>query len=207
MPRGRGSPGELSRIRAVSAGTPRRRAAPLPMNATASTRILVIALFAALLAACAAYDGRALVPGVARLADVERVMGAPALRWKAADGSEQLAYPRGPLGYHTFMAHIGAGGRLLRIENVLDAKGFAAIRAGMSEDEVLRVLGPPDAARTQYFAARDELVWDWRYCDDWNMTARFYVLFDNGSRRVRSTMSQEESVVADAVLVYPFCGH
>lgn len=160
-----------------------------------------------LLSACASYDGRGLRPGVAGVDDVERLMGPPALRWRAADGSQRLAYPRGPSGFHTFMAHIAADGRLLRIENVLDSKGFAAIHAGMREDDVLRALGPSDPAATAYFAARDERVWGWRYCDDWNEAAVFYVLFDATAGTVRSTLSLSESSRLDRVDAPVHCAH
>ena len=52
---------------------------------------------------------------------------------------------------------------------------------------------PPVPHWTVYFEARDELVWEWRYCDDWGEPARFNVLFDGTSRRVRSTLSLTES--------------
>ena len=45
---------------------------------------------------------------------------------------------------------------------------------------------------TLYFAARDELVWEWRWCDDWSEPARFNVLFDGTSGKVRSTASLTE---------------
>jgi hypothetical protein len=142
-----------------------------------------------LLAACATYGGRGLVPGGAELADVVRVMGEPAMRWQALDGSVQLAYPRGPAGVHTFMAHIGPDGKLLRIENVLEARGFNQIRPGLNEAQVLQILGPPYPGWTSYFKARDERVWEWRYCDDMFNAARFSVLFDATARTVRTTMS------------------
>lgn len=154
-------------------------------------RILSLAAVV-LLSACASFSGGDLVPGVTHVTEVEKLMGPPALRWRAADGSQQLAYPRGPAGFHTYMVHIGADGRLLRIQNVLNDDGFAAIRPGMSQEDVLRVLGPSDPGDTAYFAARDELVWGWRYCDSWNEAARFYVLFDATSGKVRSTMSMTE---------------
>ncbi|SBT04719.1 conserved hypothetical protein [Candidatus Accumulibacter aalborgensis] len=47
-------------------------------------------------------------------------MGEPAMVWKNPDGSEQLAYPRGPAGTQTFMAYVGPDGTLQRIEKVLD---------------------------------------------------------------------------------------
>lgn len=146
-----------------------------------------------LLAGCAAYSGSGLKPGEARLEDVQAIMGAPAMRWQDADGSAQLAYPRGPLGFHTFMVSLAPNGRLQSIENVLEEKAFARVRAGMSKDQVLRVLGPPDPSLTVYFKARDELVWDWRYCQIYGSPAHFLVLFDATSGAVRSTMSQSET--------------
>jgi hypothetical protein len=144
-----------------------------------------------LLSACASYSGSALKPGEARLEDVQALMGPPAMRWQDADGSVQLAYPRGPLGFHTFMVMIGPDGRLQSIANVLENRGFARIQAGLTKDEVLRVLGPPTLLPV-YFKERDELVWDWRYCSDLGAAAHFMVLFDNTSGRVRSAMSQVE---------------
>lgn len=147
-----------------------------------------------LLAACASYSGRDLKPGVDGLENVLHVMGQPAMRWANADGSVQLAFPRGPAGYHTYIVTIGTDDRLRQIENVLDAKHFARIQPGMSKEEVLRILGPPYPGWTAYFKRRDELVWEWRYCDAWSEPARFNVLFDNTAGTVRSTMSLTESL-------------
>ena len=120
-------------------------------------------------------------------------MGAPAMRWREADGGERLAYPRGPAGFHTYMVETDKNGVFKRLENVLEPKHFARLREGMTQDEVLRVIGPPQAHWTVYFAARDELVWEWRYCDDFAEPARFNVLFDNTSGKLRTTMSRSES--------------
>ena len=148
-----------------------------------------------LLSACANYSGSGLKPGQAKLDDVLRAMGPPAQRWQEEDGSQQLAYPRGPVGYHTYMAYIGADGKLKKIENVLDEATFARIRPGMSKAQILRLLGPSQPGWSAYFPARDELVWEWRYCDQWNAAARFDVLFDASTGTVRSTLSQTEAVL------------
>ena len=153
----------------------------------------LIALSTLLLAGCAAYSGSGLKPGVARLDEVQAVMGPAAMRWQDADGSVQLAYPRGPFGFHTYMVMLGPDGRLKSIGNVLEEESFARIRAGMTKQQVLRVLGPPDDSLTVYFKARDELVWDWRYCNLFGSAAHFFVLFDGTSGAVRSTMTQVES--------------
>lgn len=145
-----------------------------------------------LLAGCAAYDGAGQIPVDARLTDVERTMGVPSLRWKEADGGETLVYPFGAMGYHTFFVRGDASGRFVSRENVLTMKHFARIQAGMTQEEVVRTIGPPVPAWTVYFKARDELVWEWRYCDDWSEPARFNVLFDGTTGRVRSTLSATE---------------
>lgn len=152
----------------------------------------IVLMGAVLLCGCAAYGGYGLKPGKDGVDEVVRVMGQPALRWQEPDGSLQLAYPRGPMGFHTYMAHFGADGRLLRIENVMDEQAFARIQPGMTQAQVLRILGPSVADWSAYFKARDELVWEWRHCNVWNDAARFNVLFDNSKGTVRSTMSQTE---------------
>jgi hypothetical protein len=146
-----------------------------------------------LLAGCAGYGGADLVAGVAREADVRQAMGVPAMQWTLPGGGRQLAYPRGPAGYETFMVHLDAAGRLERIENVLDMTHFARIQPDMTQEEVLQLLGPSQPQWTAYFKARDELVWEWRYCDSWREAARFDVLFDATKKTVRSTMSWTES--------------
>ncbi len=90
----------------------------------------------ALLAGCASYDGRGLIVGQSSLDEVTQVMGPPAMQWTEANGLKQLAYPRGPAGVHTYMVRVGADGKLLGIENVMDIRTFAAVREGMSGDEV-----------------------------------------------------------------------
>lgn len=157
-----------------------------------SKRILLSLTAALALAGCASYSGRGLQPGSATLADVLKVMGTPARQWRDADGSQQLAYPRGPSGYHTFMVHLGPDGRLQRIENVLDTPFFALIRPGMDDEQVTRILGPSQPFWTTVTPARRERVREWRYCDDWNAASRFDVLFDTDSGRVRSTQTWRE---------------
>ena len=155
-------------------------------------KLCILLLASMMLAACASYSGSTLKPGEARLEDVQSLMGAPAMRWQDADGSVQLAYPRGPFGYHTFMVKLGPDGRLQSIANALEDQGFARIHAGLTKEQVLQVLGPPDDSRTVYFKARDELVWDWRFCSDFGAPSRFLVLFDNTAGTVRSAMAQVE---------------
>ena len=151
----------------------------------------IIFLLTLLLVACASTAD--LRPGESVIEDVHRTMGAPALRWQDVDGSSHLAYPHGPEGFETLLVHLGPSGKLQKIENVLDAEHFAAIKPGMGKEQVLHLLGPPQPQWTMYFKARDELAWEWHYCDDWNAAARFNVLFDATAGTVRSTISIREN--------------
>lgn len=120
-------------------------------------------------------------------------MGAPAMSWNLPGGGRQLAYPRGPAGFQTYMVFIDAAGKLERKANVMDQEYFAKVQSGMTQSEVLQLLGPPQPQWTAYFEARNELVWEWRYCDSWNSAARFDVLFDGTTQRVRSAQFWSES--------------
>lgn len=171
---------------------------------SAPARLCAAIVVCALLAACAGYDGRGLKPGASTAAEVAASMGEPAMRWHEADGSQVLAFPRGPEGAHTFMVRIGADGRLQHIGNVLDERVFARIATGDTQEKVLRLIGPPTPHWTAYFAARDELVWEWLYCDGGGQLARFDVLFDGTTQRVRSTLSRPDYRGPDGAV--PPCG-
>lgn len=161
-------------------------------------------LAALILSGCAGYGGHGLKPGIANLDEVVATMGQPALRWQEPDGRLQLAYPRVPDGPYTFMVHIAPDGRLEKIENVLVTRHFARIVAGKSDQAaVLRVLGPPVPQWTTYFGARNELVWEWPFCDDFNLLARFNVLFDNATGIVRSTQQRQDLRGRDGIA--PYC--
>lgn len=173
----------------------------VPVTAWFGGLLLALTL---MLSGCAAYGGRGLKPGVASLDDVAATMGQPAMRWQEADGRLQLAYPRIPDGPYTFMVYIAPDGRLEKIENVLVTRHFARIVAGQSDQAaVLRVLGPPVPAWTAYFKARNELVWEWPFCDDFNLLARFNVLFDNTTGIVRSTQQRQDLRGRDGIA--PYC--
>jgi hypothetical protein len=131
-------------------------------------------------------------------------MGEPAMQWQEPDGSRLLAYPRGPMGVHTYMVKIANNGKLQGIENLLTSGNLRRIEAGMSKEQVLRALGPSQPAWTVYFKARDELVWEWSYCDDFNQLARFDVLFDGTKEVVRSAFSHREECGPTAVC---WCAH
>jgi len=165
------------------------------------TKSLIIFPLTLLLAACAGVAD--LRPGESGIADVQRALGDPQMRWQDDGGTTHLAYPRGPEGLKTFIARIGPDGRLQSVENVLDEQHFAAVKPGMGKEQVLQLLGPPQPRRTMYFEARDELAWEWRYCDSGNGEARFSVLFDASKETVRSAFSLQDTCESGRC----WCGH
>ena len=131
-------------------------------------------------------------------------MGEPAMQWVDPDHSMQLSYPRGPAGFHSYMVYLDPAGRLQRIENVMGSASFYRISPGMTEQQVLRLLGPSVPAWTSYFAPRRELVWEWRFCDELSQAARFDVLFDGDNGTVRTSYSHMEM---NGQRDPHFCGH
>ena len=169
-----------------------------------SIRCSWVGMLAILCVGCTTYAGRDLQIGIANEAEVAAQMGESAMRWQDADGSVQLAYPRGPEGPHTFMVFLAPDGRMRSIENVLTERHFSRIAAGDSMDQVVRLIGPPQPQWTAFFEARNELVWEWRYCDGGSLMAKFDVLFDATTRQVRTSFSRPDYRGPEGVV--PTCG-
>ena len=127
--------------------------------------------------ACATYDGYSLRSGTSTESEVRGVMGVPALEFIGDDGSKRLVYPRGPLGTQTFMASVGRDGVLREVRPVLNDGTFNAIRPGLTEQDILQMIGPP--SETMHFTRSDTTAWDYRYVDTWGYLAIFSVTFDN----------------------------
>ena len=122
-----------------------------------------LAVAAALLAGCAAYDGRTLVPGRSSAAEVEATMGQPSER--IAKGGESVwYYSRGPEGFHAYAVRIGADGVLRSIEQRLTVENVRRIIPGSSTRQVVRELfGPPFLETRLPRLARD--VWEYQLLD------------------------------------------
>ena len=100
--------------------------------------------FAAILAGCASFDGRGLVPGQSTAAEVEARMGRAADKRPGAGGETVYYYPQLPWGYASYAARIGADGRLVALEQRLTAENIERVKVGATRgEEVLDLLGPP----------------------------------------------------------------
>lgn len=98
-----------------------------------------------LLAGCASYSGGGLVPGRSSAAEVQALMGAPALRLPRAGGGEQWYYPRGgKMGWETYAVKIGPDGVMRAIEQRLTVENVARLEPGAATmKDAQALLGPP----------------------------------------------------------------
>jgi len=151
--------------------------------------LLLLAL-AACLAGCA--NLTAVASGMPAQ-QVQAKLGAPETIRKNADGSEVWEYPGGPLGRQTYMVTLGSDRAVQEVHQVLNDEYFSRVHAGMSRDEVRRLLGRP--GEIMVFGARDEEVWSWRYQQQNPMF--FNVLFDRTAGTVRAIQRIEEILWLD----------
>jgi outer membrane protein assembly factor BamE (lipoprotein component of BamABCDE complex) len=136
-------------------------------------RFAVIGL---LVTACASYGGSSLRPGSSTEAEVRATMGTPAAEFGNSDGTKKLFYPKGPMGTDTFLVRVGSDGVMRNIGNVLTDDTFESVKAGMTEQDILRMIGPP--GQTTPFPVSNRHAWDYRYLDTWGNHAIFSVTFD-----------------------------
>ena len=134
--------------------------------------------FAASLAGCANFTA---VSSGMPAQQVQAKLGTPETVRKNADGSEVWEYPGGPLGRQTYMVTLGSDRAVREVHQVLSEEYFSKVHAGMSRDEVRRLLGKP--GEIMVFGARDEEVWSWRYQQENPMF--FNVLFARSAGRAR----------------------
>src|SRR6266446_2394 len=143
-------------------------------------RSVFLLLPALLTAACASFS--AIKPG-ASAQQVETLVGPPANVWKNADGSEVWEYPRGPLGVETYMVTLGSDRAVREVRQVLNDEYISKLHAGMSRDEVRRLLGRP--RDVSYYGLDDEEIWSWRY-REWKVrTMELAAQFDRSTGRLK----------------------
>ena len=147
-------------------------------------KMIKISILAAvlLLGGCASLGGPP--PTVGDSIDTVKLkLGQPTSSYSA--GPEQLLeYATGPMGQSTWMAHIGADGRLTLFEQVLTGEKFATIKVGSAtHEDVLRTIGRP--AEKSYLPLRDFEVWSYRYKESGVWNSMMHVHFDrNGVVRM-----------------------
>lgn len=136
---------------------------------------LTISMLALSLAGCAALGGPPLQPGDPAAA-VTAKMGQPTAVHRL-DGGQLLEFTTGPFGQFTYMARIGADGKLASFEQVLTGEKFATIQIGIAtKEDVLRTIGHP--AETSTLPRQQLEVWTYRYKEAGVWNSLMHVHFD-----------------------------
>ena len=153
---------------------------------------LRVALLVLVCASAGCANFSSIAPGDSAQSVTDRV-GKPVTVWKNSDGSELWQYPQGYYAVQCFMLTIGPDQRVEEIHQARSDLYFSKVQAGMSREDVHRLLGQP--RETWYFPSRDEELWAWRY---YETTYRFFnVLFDRTKGTVRSVLRVDEILFLD----------
>jgi len=128
-----------------------------------------------LVAACGTLNTPPPTIGMSEEAVIAR-SGKPIVRHQ--DGRETLLEYSSPWGQTTYMARIGADGRLKSWEQVLSNDNFAKIVIGKTtKPEIFRTFGTP--AETTYLNLPKLEVWSYRYKEGGVQNLMIHVYFDH----------------------------
>ncbi|MET3129933.1 hypothetical protein AAKU55_000174 [Oxalobacteraceae bacterium GrIS 1.11] len=129
------------------------------------------------LAACAGLGGPPPAPGEPAAA-VQAKLGRPTAVYPLPVDGVEWEYATGPYGQYTYMARIGADGRLISYEQVLTGEKFATIKIGVAtKQDVLRAIGRP--TETSYLPRQKLEVWSYRYKESGVWDSMMHVHFDH----------------------------
>jgi hypothetical protein len=121
---------------------------------------LLAMLAATLLAGCASFDGRGLVPGQSTSKDVEALMGAPTERIKLPDGDTNWYYSRQPNGRMMYAVRMSPEGVMRSNEQLLTERNIARLYRDTTTREQARVIvGPP--WQTSKLERQQRDVWEY----------------------------------------------
>jgi hypothetical protein len=118
------------------------------------------AMLVLLLAGCASFDGRDLVPGQSTAKDVEALMGVPAERMKLPDGDATWYYPRQPTGRMMYAVRFSPDGVMRSREQLLTEQNIARLTRSVTTREQARaIVGPP--WRVSRLERQERDVWEY----------------------------------------------
>ena len=155
------------------------------------TRILLAAVLAVLLAACAGnpFQGHSVEPGTPREAVIAR-LGQPTRAVRLPAG-ERLQYSLQPFGQYAWMVDLDGSGRVLRSRQVLTLAEFNRIEIGKwTRADVEREFGPP--AMVDGVASWNGPILTYRWNDGSDMFYYVYLDRDNVVRRAHQGMEFRE---------------
>jgi len=140
---------------------------------------ILLPLFAATalsLSGCASLFAPPVAPGASE-AEVIARLGKPGAVYPDGN-SHLLSYPGGAFGQYSYMARIGADGKLISYEQVWTLRNFQAIKVGQdSKEDVLRLLGQPTQV-TRYARIPFD-AWNYGFKESGVWNSQMSVFFDD----------------------------
>jgi hypothetical protein len=124
-------------------------------------RASVLVLSGLLLAGCVNMSSPTKLATGASAEAISAQLGEPTGRYAMPDGTTRLEYARGPYGRETWMLDVDGQGALLKATQVLDERVFNTVKAGITRDQLLRILGRP--SRVGFVGWQNQTVWNYRY--------------------------------------------
>ena len=132
-----------------------------------------------LVAGCASFDGRGLVPGKSTAAEAEALMGRPAQVLPLPEGGQALYFSRMPEGRAVFQVSVDSQGIVRSVEQKLTRQHIWEIHDGSStKDDVLRLFGPP--GRRSRLDLTDREVWEYKWLDYQDLRTLFVQFSPDG---------------------------
>ena len=132
--------------------------------------------FLFILTSCATYSPSSVMTGLSSDLVIQR-MGTPSKTFNDVNGF-RLIYIRGPFGKHTYFLYFSPDDKLLRFEQVLKESTFSLIKPGMTEEEVLNIIGP-----SKIFMGGGKSSWSvWSYRYENSLCRWFQVEFKSDNR-------------------------
>jgi hypothetical protein len=132
--------------------------------------VLALSAAAVLLAGCASYDGRGLLPGKSTEAEVTALMGTPADTLKRPNGDHVLYFSRLPLGRDIYAATIAPDGTLRSLDQTLTRANISRITVNSTtRDQLRELLGPPYRSVRAAFKPYDVWEYPWRLVEEKRM--------------------------------------
>lgn len=129
-------------------------------------KTILMAVCVALVAGCASYDGRGLLPGGSTGAQVEALMGTPSAKVSRPDGSTVLYFSRNPVGRHAYAVTLGPDGVMRSIDQRLTLANINKLVAGKTTSAEARDLfGPPNPSSVGYLPLMQRDVWEYKWLD------------------------------------------
>lgn len=151
----------------------------LTISKSFTVKFVLCAVITAL-QACTTYSPSSSMVGLSST-EVVKMMGVPDREIQISDG-KRLQFPRGPMGKHTYFVNFDAQDKLISWQQVLTEEKFKLIQQGMSEEEVMNLIG---SSKERFGLALNRgYVWSYRYQ---NQLCQWFQIEFSADKTVRST--------------------